>query len=318
MITIHLIQECRMAVVVSGAVLVGIVFSILALHISAAVDTVKNRRRLQRELHLLTILFTGSITISLSACVQVCRFLTFAVIEPTSELNTLWYIADSVCESVYFCHCVAMVVYMCYFMYTYVKGTPEVKNSFASISLEDGNSSSSCSDHKLPHTCRQFQPPASLQTVHPAEDTPVTVENYKQTCSHFDATLHFLITIAYFFSILVTVGFVLYLFSTMKEYHTASPIIFNSSHLWIEKIVILLLCGISFIAINFLGFNFSLACKSHMSLNCFLIFLNFCIPFMCEYQCHGLLNMWSLLGVFTAALTSYFLAIEHIKQSDMD
>ena len=308
-----------MAVVVSGAVLVGIVFSILALHISAAVDTVKNRRRLQRELHLLTILFTGSITISLSACVQVCRFLTFAAIGPTSELSTLWYIADSVCESVYVCHCVALVMYiMCYFMYTYVKETPEVKNSFASISLEDGNSSSSCSDRKSPHTCRQFQVPASPQTVHPAEDTPVSVENYKLSYSHFDATLHSLIAIAYFFSILVAVGFVFYLFSIMKEYHTASPTLFDSSRLWIEKITILLLCGISLIGANCFGFNFSLACKSHILLNCFLILLNFCIPFMCEYQCHGLFNMWSLLGAFTAALTSYFWAIEHIKLDDMD
>ena len=161
-----------MAVVVLGAVLVGIVFSILALHISAAVDTVKIRRRLQqRELHLLTILFTGSITISLFACVQVCRFLTFAVIGPTSALsNYLWYIADSVFESVYVCHCVAMVMYiMRYFMYTYAKETPEVKSSLASISLEDGNSSSSCFDRISPHTCRQFQAPTSPQTVHPAD-----------------------------------------------------------------------------------------------------------------------------------------------------
>ena len=311
-----------MAVVVLGAVLLGIVFSILALHISAAVDTVKIRRRLQqRELHLLTILFTGSITISLSTCVQVCRFFTFAVIGPTLELSTLWYIADSVCESVYVCHCVALVMYiMCYFMYTYVKETPEVKNSLqlASISSEDGNSSSSCSDRKSPRTCRQFQPPTSPQTVHPAEDKPVTENNYKQSYSHFDATLHFLIAVAYFFSILVAVGFVLYLFSIMKEYHTASPTLFNSSHLWIEKITILLLCGILLITANCFGFNFSLACKSHILLNCFLNLLNFCIPFMCEYQCHGLLNMWSLLGVFTAALTSYFLAIERMKQNDMD
>ena len=307
-----------MAVVVSGAVLLGIVFSILALHISAAVDTVKNRRRLQRGLHLLTILFTGSITISLSACVQVCRILTFAAIGPTSELSTLWYIADSVCESVYVCHCVALVVYMCYFMYTYVKNTPEVKNSFASISLEDGNSSSSCSDRKSPHTCRQFQPPTSPQTVHPAEDKPVSVENYKQSYSHFDATFHFLIAIAYFFSILVAVGFVLYLFSIM-EYCTAFPIIFNLSHPWIVKIaIILLLCGILLITVNCFGLNYSLACKSHILLNCFLIFLNFCIPFMCEYQCYELLNMLSSLGVFTAALTLYFLAIEHIKLNDMD
>ena len=308
-----------MAVVVSGAVLLGIVFFILALHISAVVDTVKVRRRLQqKELYLLTILFTGSITISLSACVQVCRFLTFAVLGPTSELSILWYIADSVCESVYVCHCVALVMYMCYFMYTYVKETPdsEVKNSLVGISLEDGNSSSSCSDQKSPHTSKHFQPPASPQTVYRAEDQNVTVDNHKKSYSHFDAT--FLITIAYFFSILVAAGSLLYLFSIMREYHTASSIISNLSHLWIVKIAVVLLSGIALIAVNFLGFHFSLTCKAHISLNCFLILLNFCIPFMCDYQCQGLFNIFSLLGIFTAALTSYYLAIDHSKLNDMD
>ena len=307
-----------MAVVVSGAVLLGIVFSILALHISAAVDTVKIRTRLQqRQLHLLTILFTGIITISLSGCVQVCRYLTFAAIGPTSELSAFWYIADSVCESVYVCHCVALVMYMCYFIYTYVKETPvsEVKNSLASIGLEDGNSSSSCSDRKSPHASKHFQPPASPQTVHPAENQLVTVDNHKKSYSHFDATYnHFLTTIAYFFLILVTAGFVLYLFSIMNGYHTASPTAFNPIHLWIAKIQMLLSGAILFIAVNFFGFNFSFECKANILLNCFLIILNICIPFMCEYQCHGLLSILSVLGVFNAALTSYYLTIEHIKQ----
>ena len=315
-----------MAVVVSGAVLLGIVFSILALHIFAAVDTVKIRRRLQqKQLHLLTILFTGSITISLYACVQVCKFLTFAVIGPSSELITLWYIADSVCESVYVCHCAALVMYtLCFFLYTSrVKETLEVKNSLASISLEDGNSSSFCSHWKSPHTSKHFQPPASPQTVHPADhddhDQPVTVDNHKQSYnSHFNSTFHFLITIAYFISILVEAGFLLYLFSIFEEYHTDYPTTSNPDHLSIVKIAILLLGGISVITVNFLEFDFSLACEASILINCFLNFLNICIPFMCEYQGHGLLSMLLLLGVFNAALISYYLAIELVKQNYMD
>ena len=306
MITNCLIQDCKMAVVVSGAVLLGIVFAILALHISAAV---KIRRLQEKELclGLPTIFFTGSSTISLSACVQVCRYLTLAVIGPNSKLSTLWYIADSVCGSVYVCHIVALVMYLCYFMYTYVTDKTEIKNNSAIISVEDENSSSSCSNWKSPHTSRHFQPPASPQTVHPAEHQPVTVDTYKQSSSHSDAT-----SLTYFFTILVTAGLNLYLFSLIKEYHTASPTTSNPIHLWIVKILMLISGAIQFIAVNCFGLDSSFACKASIMLSCFLIFLNISIPFMCEYQCHKLLRMLSLFGMFNAPLTSYYLAIDHI------
>jgi hypothetical protein len=104
-------------VVSLGIALLLIVVSILLLHISSAVETVRIRRRLEcSECLVLTVLTSGSITMGIYLCLQAGVFLVVCWVGVTNELTNMWHISGYTYAIAFIGHVLALGSSLCYFM----------------------------------------------------------------------------------------------------------------------------------------------------------------------------------------------------------
>ena len=313
-------------VVSLGIALLLIVVSILLLHISSAVETVRIRRRLEHsECLVLAVLTSGSITMGIYLCLQAGVFLVVCWVGVTNVLTNMWYISGYTFVIAFIGHVIALGSSLCYFllsekMSSNVTVGPGEKllpllygNSISNLetrTVEEGGKVSTFSSDTKPTSASHILLHCSSQLE--MEHIPVT--GSKQC---FDSTFKSQLNFVEFFVYLIlllstTVGTAYTLYSTRNDL-VYNPIPSDLPSTATVKNLVMILCLAVIIIGTFYSFVFSSKYTYHIL--CFSFATTFRIFFelMCKSDCYSLTSCLLVVGVVSVTLTVWHMIAEEMQ-----
>ena len=338
-------------VVSLGIVLLLMVVSILLLHISSAVETVRIRRRLEcSEYLVLTVLTSGSITMGIYLCLQAGVFLVVCWAGITNELANMWHISGYAFAIVFFGHVLALGSSLCYIMLSEkmssnVHMTVEPVERFEYERMQpllNGNSTSNLEAGIVSvhvggglNTLRSDTKPTSITDTCDTDKIllcssfeegidPISVIGYKQSsiCTP-DSSSKSNLTIKDLFMYLMlflstTVG-------TLYTLHATRDDVLNNSNLNqsgisfspLSMCLILLFLAIIIIIIGIINSYVSSARFIHhilcSSLATLAIVMSMSSILICQSDCYSLNSSLIIVGIVSVTLTVWHMMAEEVK-----
>ena len=334
-------------VVSLGIALLLIVVSILLVHISSAVETVRIRRRLEHsECLVLTVLTSGSITMGIYFCLQAGVFLVVCWVGVTNELTNMWYISGYTFVIVFIGHVLALGSSLCYFLlsekmssnvivdpgerFEYEKPLPLLKRNSTSnleagiVSVHVGGDLNALRSDTKPTSitaaCDTDNIPLCSSFIEGID--PISVIGYKQSSkctpdSSFESDPTIIELLGYLMLFLsTTVG-------TLYTLHATRDDILNNSNLNQSDISFspLSVSLISFLAVIIIigfihSFEYSTKFIHHIlcsSLATLAIVMSISSILICQSGCHSLTSSLITVGVVSVTLTVWHMMAEEVK-----